>query len=135
MVRKIMSVLAGVIAGGLAVALLQMINLNIYPAPLDLDTTDMAQMREYVKSLPRNAFILVIISHFVGALVAGLVAGMVAKNGRMKTGLIAAAIILAFTVVNYVNIPHPNWVIGVDSIATIIGGLLGSRIGANRVVG
>lgn len=130
-----MSVLAGVIAGGLAVALIEMINSSVYPMPLDLDTTDMAKMTEYIKSLPNAAFTLVIVAHAIGALVAGLVAGMVAKTGRMNVGLIAAAIMLVFTILNYIFIPHPTWVPIVDVIATVIGGVIGAKIGATRVVG
>ena len=133
--RSILSILAGVAVGILAVFLLEMINVSLYPAPADLDITSTSAMAENISSLPYSAFIMIIIAHILGAFVAAFIAGMVARYKRLRTGLIAGSILLLFTLFNAFNLGQDVLISSVDILLTAVSGLLGARVGASRIVG
>lgn len=133
--RSILSILAGISVGVLAVFLLEMINLSLYPVPSDLDINNAVDMDAYVQSLPYSAYVMIIIAHIVGAFVAAFIAGMVARSNRTRIGLISGAILLLFTIVNAYNIGQPVLISTIVISLTAVAGLLGARVGASRIVG
>jgi len=132
--RSVLSILAGVAVGILALFLLEMINLSLYPIPSNLDSTDKVEMISYINSLPNSAFILHIIAHFGGAFLAAFIAGMVSRSKRFRIGLIAGAIMLIYTIFNAINSGQPDLISTLDIVLTAIGGMIGARVGASRNV-
>lgn len=112
----------------------QMISTSIYPIPEGLDMSNAEQLKSYISTLPTGAFALVILSHVLGAFMAGFVAAMVSRSDRMKYGWIAGGVILLFTIWNAIEIPHPTLVMILDLVLTTIAAYMGARLGASRVV-
>ena len=88
--RSILSIIAGVLVGVFGVFLVKMINLSLYPNPVDLKVSDP----------DLAAFVLIIIAHILGAFIAAFIASMVARTKRLNVGLLAGAILLSFTIWN-----------------------------------
>lgn len=132
--RSILSIVAGVAVGVLAVFFLEMINLSLYPVPSDLNIESKVEMNAYIKSLPYSAFVMIVIAHVVGAFLAAFIAGMVARSKRIRIGLIAGAFLLVFTILNAFSVGQPNLISAIDILLTAAAGLLGARVGASRSV-
>ena len=112
-----------------------MINLSIYPIPVDLNVKDPLAMNSYIKELPYKAFVLVIIAHIVGAFIASFIAGMVARSKRFNLGLLAGAILLFFTIWNAFSLGQPMGINIIDIVGTSLAAVLGAKLGASRIVG
>jgi len=133
--RSILSILAGVSVGILAVFLIEMINLSLFPLPQDLDVSDSKSMTDYVNSLPISAFVMIIIAHSIGAFVSSFIAGMVSRSKRVRIGIVAGLILLCFTISNALNVEQPLSITLVDIILAALAGVYGAKVGASRVVG
>jgi len=123
--RSILSIIAGVLVGVFGVFLVKMINLSLYPSPVDLKVSDP----------DLAAFVLIIIAHILGAFIAAFIASMVARTKRLNVGLLAGAILLSFTIWNSFSIGPPNVVSILDIVGTSLAVFLGAKMGASRIVG
>ena len=123
--RSILSIIAGVLVGVFGVFLVKMINLSLYPNPVDLKVSDP----------DLAAFVLIIIAHILGAFIAAFIASMVARTKRLNVGLLAGAILLSFTIWNSFSIGPPNVVSILDIVGTSLAVFLGAKMGASRIVG
>ena len=123
--RSILSIIAGVLVGVFGVFLVKMINLSLYPNPVDLNVSDP----------DLAAFVLIIIAHILGAFIAAFIASMVARTKRLNVGLLAGAILLSFTIWNSFSIGPPNVVSILDIVGTSLAVFLGAKMGASRIVG
>lgn len=133
--RSILSIIAGVVVGVFGVFLVEMINLSIYPIPVDLDVSDPNILSSYTNALPYTAFVLIVLAHIVGAFISAFIAGMVARSKRLNIGLLAGAILLFFTIWNAFSTGQPNVINIVDIIGTSMAVLFGAKLGASRIVG
>jgi len=123
--RSILSIIAGVLVGVFGVFLVKMINLSLYPNPVDLNVSDPVLA----------VFVLIIIAHILGAFIAAFIASMVARTKRLNVGLLAGAILLSFTIWTSFSIGPPNVVSILDIVGTSLAVFLGARMGASRIVG
>lgn len=131
MLRLVLGVLAGVVAGFATVFLIELVSGKLFPMPAGLDPTDAAAMKAYIAGLPVGAFALVLGALALGATDAAWVAARVAERRRLA-GWIAGGIFVAVTLLNVVGVPHPPWFV-VASIALAAGGAwLGARLGGER---
>ncbi|NND95204.1 MAG: hypothetical protein HKN45_10080 [Flavobacteriales bacterium] len=127
LLRTILSILLGVIAGGIAVAIIEVWMMDkLFDMPDSMIPSDSDSVAAHLEMIPLGAKWLVVASQFVGALVASIVAGKV-SGGVKKSAITAGLIILVFTVLNLFMIPHPTWMNFTMPLAAIVGFLLGSR--------
>ena len=133
--RSILSIIAGVVVGVFGVFLVEMINLSLYPIPVDLDVSDPNALSSYTSALPYSAFMLIIIAHIVGAFIAAFIAGMVARSKRLSIGLLAGVLLLIFIIWKAYTTGQPNVINIADIIGTSLAVFLGAKLGASRIVG
>lgn len=123
--RSILSIIAGTIVGIFSIFLIEMINLSIYPVPVNLDISD----KSY------GSFILIIIAHMIGSFISSFIASMVARSNRLYIGYITGLTLLFFTIWYLVDSGNPSQVICVAIIGSTLAIILGARIGKSRIVG
>ena len=112
MIKQIISVVVGVIGGMAAMMVINYISGLMYPIPQALDTTNAEAMGAYIDQLPIMAKVIVLISWMVSAFVAGLVAALIAPEGKGRTmAIYAGAALMLGGVVNAFSIPHPTWML------------------------
>ena len=109
MLRKILAIVLGVVAGGIVVGVTEAIGHMIYPVPAGLDPTKPELIAEYIRTAPMGALVAVLVSWALGALVAGIVATLIARVADAKFALIAGGVLLVFSLINMFVIPHPGW--------------------------
>lgn len=109
MLRKILAVIGGIVAGSLTVAAVEMLGHYLYPLPKGMKTDDMEAMKEYIPNAPFMALFFVIIAYALAALVVGFVSTKIANDGKNKYAIIGGIIFLIITIVNLVMLPTPIW--------------------------
>ncbi len=134
MLRCIGAVICGAIAGGVFNMALVLLSWKIYPPPEGANMSDPATMKAYIQSLPTAAFLLILVAHAGGALVGGLVAGLIARQAQLVVGASVGALFLIGGIMNVISIPAPLWFAVIDLISYIPSGMVGARLVPNRTV-
>jgi len=109
MLRQILGVIAGIIAGSVCVWAVETINHTIYPFPPGMKTNDMDSFKAYVENLPVLGKLIVILGYALGAVAAGFISTKIARNGKPVAAIICGLIFLSFTIYNMYVLPTPVW--------------------------
>ena len=109
MLRKVLAVIAGLVATGLVVGLVQMLGRYLYPMAPGSDPNDIEAVKEYVENAPFMALFFVIISYAGGALTGGFTATKIANDSSRAPAFIIGAIFALISVYMMLTIPSPFW--------------------------
>ncbi|NNC83430.1 MAG: hypothetical protein HKN79_07625 [Flavobacteriales bacterium] len=127
MLRILLSILAGVFAGGIAVAILEVWLMDLlFDMPDSMIPDDPESVAAHIEIIPTGAKWLVVLAQGVGAFVATWVAARVSQDNR-KAAMTAGIIICVFTVMNLFMIPHPAWMSVAMPLVAILGLVFGLR--------
>lgn len=132
MLRKILAVIAGAIAGYIVITGIELTTLLVNPLPAGLDFSDEAAMRRWVESAPFAAQAIVVLAWFIGTFVGAWVARSIAREAATTTvpaGWIVAGLALLGSVVNLFQFPHPLWMQVAAVAAPLLGGWLATKAG------
>lgn len=123
------AILIGLIVDGM---MNRFINMSIYTRPPILDySTDKAQLKELLATMPIEAFIIKILSWIIGAFTAAYVAVRMTKIGDF-VGWIAGVILMAIYLIGLLGAPNPLWVWIVCPVVTGLSAF-GASLLAERV--
>ena len=131
MLRDIAAVLAGLAVSIAIIMVVQATGHALWPAPDGLDWNDTEVIRTYTSQLPFLALLFPIVSYFLGAFAGPFVA---CRIGTVKPVVIVGIIgivLLAFTIANLIQIPHPVWFSVLAVAAVVIGGWLALQFAEN----
>ena len=109
MLRRILAVPAGLIAGIICITLVEKIGHQLYPPPAAAGSGDMAAMKEYVAQAPFMALFFVVIGYALAAFASGFTASKVANNGKHTSAMICGVIFLLITIYMMASLPTPVW--------------------------
>ena len=126
--RKILGIISGLICGGLTVALIESISSFLHPIPENFDPKNIDQMKAFIGSLPANAFMIVLLAHLLGSLVAGLVASLVIKETWTTGAILLGLFFTSAGIANLVMIPHPAWFAVIDTFLYLPAAYLGATL-------
>src|SRR5207342_699278 len=101
---------AGALAMFVAVTLVEALDVKLFPLPAGLDPNNPAQLAAVVAALPIAAKLLIVAGWCLGAFVGAAVAARIAEH-RLIVALILGALVIAGTMFNARDIPHPQWMI------------------------
>jgi len=130
-VRNVLAVLLGLLAGGIFNMLLVLVSQAAYPLPPDVDPNDMEAFRAHVEAngMPTGAMLIVLAAHAGGSFVSGLVCGLISKRKWISA---AAALGVLWTlggISMLTMIPAPIWFAVADTILYIPAAIGGVMIG------
>lgn len=131
MKRLIGGIAAGIVVAFATVWIIDMVGHLLYPIPTDLDIRDFEAIGRYIQAMPAPAMALVLLAWFAGALVGGLVAGLISRR-HWPVWLIAALVACA-GIVNVMMIAHPTLLQIGAVVAPLLGGLVASQIVRRRL--
>jgi hypothetical membrane protein len=114
MVKNVLSVIAGVIAGFILILIFETIGHLIAPLPEGIDISDIESIKENLDKIPVLNMVLVLVAYAIGAFGAGFVAVKIAKTQKISMALITGLILMLFGIFNLMTIPHPVWFIIVN---------------------
>lgn len=109
MLRRIVAVPAGLIAGIICITIVEKIGHQLYPPPAAAGSGDMTAMKDYVAHAPFMALFFVIIAYALAAFVSGFTASKVAGNGKHTSAVVCGVIFLCITIYMMVSLPTPIW--------------------------
>ncbi len=131
MIRNVLAWIAGLAVAIGAIMLVQQLGHTIYPPPSGLDVRNTSAMEAYVSQLPFIALLFPIFSYFLGALLGGLVACRIGARRPLVFAGVIGLVLLAFTVANLIQIPHPFWFSALAVAAVIAGAWLAIQLSRN----
>ncbi|MDQ3139603.1 MAG: hypothetical protein M3Q15_02620 [Pseudomonadota bacterium] len=132
MLRKIMGVVAGIVAAFATIWLVELIGHQIFPVAGNIDLGDRESLTAFMASLPVGALLFVVISWFAGALVGGVVAARI--TGERWAAWVVAGVIAFASIANVLMFPHPLWVKIGGFVAPLLGGWIAARTARPIVV-
>jgi hypothetical protein len=130
---NILAVVAGFIAGGVAVGIVEMIGMTLVPPPPELieaiKAEDFQRAAELINTLPLVSFLYVLLAYAVGAFLGGLVASSICPTmSRPWPALIVGGLLLLTGLMNVVMLPHPLWFTVVSLLIFLPAAWQGSRL-------
>jgi len=132
MIRKILAVLLGWIAGSVFNMALVTVSEAMYPLPEGLDPNDFEAFRAHVAAngMPTGALLIVLVAHAGGSLVSGFVCGLIAKRSWYVAGIILGILWTCGGVAMLMMLPAPTWFAVADVLLYVPAALLGVKLGA-----
>ncbi|MGE8513281.1 MAG: hypothetical protein ACN6N7_11305 [Chryseobacterium culicis] len=109
MLRRILAVLAGLIAGSIGITVVEKIGHALYPPPVEAVAGDMEALKVYVGQAPFMALFFIILAYALAAVISGFTATKISNNGKYTPALICGIIFLLMTVYMMVSLPTPIW--------------------------
>ncbi len=128
---------AGVVLLGFVVAVIvlvaaEVVNSKIFPLPAGIDPTNMEALKQVVANLPARAFVLVVMGWAVATFCGAWLAARLASRVQAVHGGVVTVMLIVAGILNMLDLPHPTWVWIAGLAAFVIGGVVGTRIGADR---
>lgn len=108
--RRTLAVLAGMIASGLVVAAIEMLGHSLFMGSAAMPSSnDPLAVQAYAEGLNFGALASLLVAWCAGAYIGSMVAIRIAKGAERVTTLLVGGFILAATVMNFFQFPHPIW--------------------------
>ena len=129
---QIVAVVSGLIAGLAVLFLGFLVNINLWPMPVNIDPDHVINMENFIKGLPDRFFIAKVVVHALMCFAGGLVASLVANVNKAQAG--AITILLLFSIVLYRDFEYvyPTLYVVASLFASGITGFFGVLIGSRR---
>jgi hypothetical protein len=121
----ITGLIAGVALAMLVIMSVEAIGNQVAPPPAGLDLNAGS-----AESLPVTNLLFPVLGWFLGALLGAYAA--VRLSGHGWAGWAIAAVVLAATILNFVLITHPVWVMALGVAAVLAGGWIGRLLAERR---
>lgn len=126
--RRVLSIVAGLVTLFVVVYILEMIGHLIFPPPEGIDMMNREEIARIMDDIPFGGLLSVVIAWFVGTLGAAFVATRVGQDSTMTAAYIIGGFGIAFGAMNYLSIPHPTWMIVAGLVAFAGGAYLGGEM-------
>jgi hypothetical protein len=124
MLRRILAVPVGLIAGIICITIVEKIGHQLYPPPAAAGSGDMEAMKAYVATAPFMALFFVILGYALAAFVSGFTASKISNNGKHTSAVICGIIFLLITLYMMMSLPTPIWfwVLGIAVWGLVLAG-------------
>jgi hypothetical protein len=118
--RNALAVIIGFVVGGFVNMGLITIGMSLIPLPAGADMSNMAAVRESMKLLGPENFVIPILGHALGTLVGAFVATKLAVGRPMGLALIVGILFLLGGIAMILNCGGPLWFIITDLVVAYI---------------
>ena len=126
--KRLLAIVAGVLSGGIAVALVESIGHMIWPPPEGIDITNPEDLAAIMDTIPTAAIAAVLVAWIMGALVGGFAAKKLDKSESNVSSLVTGVVLMTFGIATMIAIPHPIWMWILGVITPIPAALYGARL-------
>ena len=133
--RNILAVIAGLIAGGLVNMGIIIIGGKMLPPPAGVDVNDIASINAHIQEYSVLQFIVPFLAHALGVLVGAFIVGRIAASQQMILALVVGAFFLFGGIMAVRMIPNaPLWFDVLDLVVAYLPmAWIGARLGGRRV--
>lgn len=125
--RATLAVFGGILAGLAAMMVVSYVGDLLFPTmAVRAPGGAIEQASATLANAPTGLKLFLVLAWFTGGLVAGLVAKLIARDGRIAW--VAIGILTALTAVNIFVLPFPVWMEIANVLAPLLGGLIGNHL-------
>ncbi len=107
--KKIASVLLGMLSGFACMVIFESLASWLHPKPLNFKIENKEALIEYINNTPFISMLLVALGWCAAAFIAGLTGPIIHKQKNYLPSLICASIYMFLTGFNLITFPHPIW--------------------------
>jgi O-antigen/teichoic acid export membrane protein len=125
MLRRILAVVAGLVAFIALVAAFDGLSGALFPAPAGFDPNDIDSVRAHIENMPVVALVIVLAGSTLGALGGSFLTGFLIGEGVSFWPVITGVVGLCATMVNALTRPHPAWFVAAAPIGVVAATVLG----------
>ncbi|MEO7176016.1 MAG: hypothetical protein ABIV51_09060 [Saprospiraceae bacterium] len=118
--RNVLTVLAGVLAGGIINIGIIFLSGYIIPLPAGADVSTMEGLKATMHLLEPKHFIMPFLAHAIGTFFGAFIAARIAKERKMRFAYIIGLFFLIGGIANALMLPAPIWYIGLDLMLAYI---------------
>lgn len=118
--KNILAVIAGIIAGGTLNMGIIMISSSVIPPPKGADLTTMESLKASMHLMEPKHFLLPFLAHALGTLAGALVTAAIVSKHKMKFALGISAWFMIGGIANIVMLPSPMWFTFLDLIVAYL---------------
>jgi hypothetical protein len=115
-VRNILAIIAGLIAGSFVNMGIIMISGSIIPPPDGVDNTTMEGLKAGMHLFQPKHFLFPFLAHAIGTFAGALLTAIVAIKHKMLCALIVGAFFMIGGIINILMLPSPTWFTIVDLV-------------------
>ena len=115
-VRNILAIIAGLIAGSFVNMGIIMISGSIIPPPEGVDNTTMEGLKAGMHLFQPKHFLFPFLAHAIGTFAGALLTAMIAIKRKMLYALIIGAFFMIGGIINILMLPSPIWFTIVDLV-------------------
>ncbi|HNW72368.1 MAG: hypothetical protein PHP04_12885 [Bacteroidales bacterium] len=119
-IRNILAVVAGIVAGSAVNMGLVMLGGAVIAAPAGADVTTTEGLKASMHLFTPVNFLFPFLAHAVGTFIGSLVAALISTNHKMVYALVVSVWFLAGGIINVVILPSPLWFTLADLILAYI---------------
>ena len=120
--------LASLVAGSLAIFLVESLGHILYPLPPGVSMSDPSTLENYVITAPTLALLFPIIGHAIGSMISGMTMTLFTGRTALPNVLILALIWTGIGVYVAISMPHPEWFKVLDAVVYLPMTYLGYRL-------
>jgi hypothetical protein len=118
--KNIVAVLTGVIAGSAVNMGIVMISSSIIPPPEGVDNTTMEGLKAGIHLFQPKHFLFPFLAHAIGTFAGALLAAIISVKRKMLFAFVVGVFFLAGGIANIIMLPSPMWFTIVDLVAAYI---------------
>ncbi|MBI1288561.1 MAG: hypothetical protein GC178_13400 [Flavobacteriales bacterium] len=131
--RNVLAVVAGIIAGGAANMAIIMLSNSFIPVPEGVNPADMETIKANIHNFQPIHFLMPFLAHAMNAFVGGFVAALIAATHKMRFAVAMGFVGLLGGIMAAYMIPAPTWFIVLDLVVAYLpmawlAGKLASRL-------
>jgi hypothetical protein len=107
--RSVVATAVGIVTGVIVISAVEAVSNNMYPLPAGVDPKNLEALKAVILTMPNGAFLMIMLGHMLGALSAGIVSMLIAKDTFRPT-FVCGGMFMVFGLINLVVLPHPMFV-------------------------
>ena len=119
-VKNILAVIVGLVAGSAVNMGIIMISSSIIPPPEGVDNTTMEGLKAGMHLFQPKHFLFPFLAHALGTFVGALLTTLIAANRKMLFAFVIGAFFLAGGIANVLMLPSPMWFTIVDLVGAYL---------------
>jgi hypothetical protein len=119
-IRNILAVVVGFVAGSVVNMALVMIGPRIIPAPAGVDVSNAESIAASIHLFEPKHFVFPFLAHALGTFAGALVAFLIAASHRTVFAFVIGVLFLAGGIAASFMIPAPTWFIALDLVAAYL---------------
>lgn len=131
-IKNILAVIAGLVAGSIVNMSLIMISSSVIPPPEGADVTTVEGLKASMHLFTPINFLFPFLAHALGTFFGALITALIAATRKMALALLIGVFFLAGGIANVMMLPSPLWFTIVDLVGAYIpmaylGGMVAGR--------